>query len=120
MRVYRAPEQVFADATALRHPSRPLQAPDRLRQPDIYTRTTGQALTIRGQFSYLDTAGTGSSKRMVAYRRSPDMLKMHVPVPFRFFPAWQTAPMRFDVPGVFRLGDVDIKHPKAGRYLDGI
>lgn len=87
---------------------------------NIYTRTTGQPLTIRGVFGHLDTAGTSSSKRMVAYRRSPDVVKMHIPMPFRFFPAWQTGPMRFDVPGVFRVGGVDIKRPKAVRYLDQI
>lgn len=87
---------------------------------NIYTRTTGQPLTIRGVFGYLDTAGGSSTKRLVAYRRSPDVLKMHVPMPFRFLPAWQTGPMRFDVPGIFRLGGVDIRRPKAVRYLDGV
>lgn len=91
-----------------------------IERNNIYTRTTGQPLTIRGLFGYLDTAGASSTKRMIAYRRSPDVLKMHVPMPFRFFPAWQTGPMRFDVPGVFRLGGVDIKRPKAVRYLDGV
>lgn len=91
-----------------------------IERNNIYTRTTGNALTIRGLFGYLDTAGTSSSKRMVAYRRSPEVLKMHVPMPFRFFPAYQTGPMRYDVPGVFRLGGVDIKLPKAIRYLDQI
>lgn len=91
-----------------------------IEKNNIYTRTTGQQLTIRGVFGYLDTAGTSSSKRMVAYRRSPDVVKMHMPMPFRFFPAYQTGPMRFDVPGVFRLGGVDIKRPKAVRYLDQI
>lgn len=91
-----------------------------IERNNIYTRTTGQQLTIRGVFGHLDTAGTSSSKRMVAYRRSPDVLKMHIPMPFRFFPAYQTGPMRFDVPGVFRLGGVDIKRPKAVRYLDQI
>ena len=91
-----------------------------IERNNIYTRTTGQQLTIRGLFGYLDTAGASSTKRMVAYRRSPEVLKMHVPMPFRFFPAWQTGPMRFDVPGVFRLGGVDIRRPKAVRYLDGI
>lgn len=91
-----------------------------IERNNIYTRTTGQALTIRGMFGYLDTAGAGSTKRLVAYRRSPDVLKMHVPMPFRFLPAWQTGPMRFDVPGIFRLGGVDIRRPKAVRYLDGI
>jgi hypothetical protein len=87
---------------------------------NIYTRTTGQPLTIRGVFGYLDTAGASSTKRMVAYRRSPEVLKMHLPLPFRFMPAWQTGPLRFDVPGVFRIGGVDIRRPKAVRYLDGL
>jgi len=87
---------------------------------NIYTRTTGQPLTIRGVFGYLDTAGASSTKRMVAYRRSPEVLKMHLPMPFRFLPVWQTGPMKFDIPGIFRVGGVDIRRPKAVRYLDGI
>ncbi len=86
----------------------------------IYTQTTGQQLTIRGVFGHLDTAGASSTKRMVAYRRSPEVVKMHIPMPFRFLPAWQTGPLRFDVPGIFRVGGVDIRRPKAVRYLDGI
>lgn len=91
-----------------------------IEKNNIYTRTTGQPLTIRGVFGYLDTAGASSTKRMVAYRRSPEVLKMHIPMPFRFLPVWQTGPMRFDVPGIFRLGGVDIRRPKSVRYLDGI
>jgi hypothetical protein len=87
---------------------------------NIYTRTTGGQLMIRGVFGFLDTAGSGSTKRMVAYRRSPEVLKFHMPMPFRFLPAWQTGPIKFDVPGIFRVGGVDIRRPKAMRYLDGI
>jgi len=91
-----------------------------IERNNIYTRTTGGALTIRGIWGHLETVGTGGSKRMVVYKRSPDVLKMHIPMPFRFFPAWQTGPMRWDIPGVFRLGGVDIKQPKGIRYLDNI
>ena len=91
-----------------------------VQRNNIYTLTTGQPLTIRGLFGYLETSGASSTKRMVAYRRSPEVLKMHMPMPFRFLPAWQTGPMRFDVPGIFRLGGVDIRRPKSVRYLDGI
>ncbi|MQX94861.1 DUF2184 domain-containing protein [Sinorhizobium medicae] len=91
-----------------------------IERNNIYTRTTGQPLTIRGVFGFLDTAGAGSTKRMVAYRRSPEVLKMHMPMPFRFLQPWQTGPIKFDVPGIFRLGGVDIRRPKAVRYLDGI
>lgn len=93
---------------------------DWLQRNNIYTLTTGQPLMIRGVFGHLDTAGASSTKRMVAYRRSPDVVKMHIPMPFRFLPAWQTGPMKFDVPGIFRLGGVDIRRPKSVRYLDGI
>ncbi|TPK42300.1 MULTISPECIES: major capsid family protein [unclassified Mesorhizobium] len=87
---------------------------------NIYTLVTGQPLTVRGMFGYLDASGAGSTKRMVAYRRSPEVLKFHMPMPFRFLPAWQTGPIKFDVPGIFRLGGVDIRRPKSVRYLDGI
>lgn len=87
---------------------------------NIYTRTTGQALTIRGLFGYLDTAGAGSTRRMIAYRRSPEVLKMHMPMPFRFMPVWQVGPVLFEVPGIFRLGGVDVRRPAAVRYVDGV
>ena len=57
---------------------------------------------------------------MVAYCKAPDVLKMHVPMPFRFLPAWQSGPISFEIPGIFRLGGLDIRLPKAVRYLDGI
>lgn len=87
---------------------------------NIYTLTTGQPLDIKGLFSVLDTAGQGGTQRMVAYCKAPDVLKMHVPMPFRFLPAWQSGPISFEIPGIFRLGGLDIRLPKAVRYLDGI
>lgn len=87
---------------------------------NIYTRMTGQPLKIQGVFGFLDAAGASSTKRMVAYRRTPEVLKLHMPMPFQFLPPWQIGPMLFEVPGIFRVGGVDIKRPKAVRYLDGI
>jgi hypothetical protein len=57
---------------------------------------------------------------MVAYRRDPAVLKMHIPMPHRFMPIWQTAPLVFDVPGIFRLAGLEIRRPKSVRYTDGI
>lgn len=91
-----------------------------IERNNIYTRQTGQALTIRGVFGYLDTAGASSTKRLIAYRRSPEVLKLHMPMPFQFLPAWQVGPILFEVPGIFRLGGVDIRRPASVRYLDGI
>lgn len=93
-----------------------------LRANNIYTATTGAPLTIRGE-RRLDEAGTSLSPagtRMVAYRRDPLVLKMHVPMPHRFLPAHQDGPLRFTVPGIFRLGGLDIRRPKEIVYVDGI
>jgi hypothetical protein len=86
---------------------------------NTYTIQTGRPLTIRF-IRGLDTAGAGSTKRMVAYRRDPQVLKLHIPMPHRFLPVFQDGPLSFTVPGVFRLGGLDIRRPKEVRYADGL
>jgi hypothetical protein len=92
---------------------------DYIRRNNIYTQETGQPLLIRSVRG-LETAGTGGTRRMVVYMRSMDVVKMHLPMPYRFLPVWQTGPIVFDVPGIFRFGGVDIRRPDAFRYVDGI
>lgn len=92
---------------------------DYLMKYNLYTITTGRPLTVRAVYG-LDTAGVAGSNRMVAYRRSPDVLKLHMPMPHRFFPVFQSGPFRWDVPGLFRLGGVDIRRPLEVAYIDGI
>ena len=90
-----------------------------LREDNTYTAVTGQPLTIRGVRG-LEDAGDSSTGRMVAYRKAMEVLKLHLPMPHRFLPPWQTSPLGFDVPGIFRTGGVEIRRPGAVRYLDGI
>lgn len=90
-----------------------------LRENNVYTMETGQPLTIRA-IRGLETAGDGGVARAVAYRNSMEVVKLNMPMPFRFFPVWQTGPFRFDVPGMFRIGGVDFLLPKEALYLDGI
>jgi hypothetical protein len=90
-----------------------------LQMHNVYTAMTGQPLTIRAVRG-LDVAGDGGNGRMVAYRRDPQVLKLHLPMPHKFLPVWQTGPIRFDVPGIFRTGGVEIRRPGAVRYLDDI
>lgn len=92
---------------------------DFVKQSNVYTATTGQPLTIRACRG-LETAGDGGTGRMVAYRRAPDVVKLHVPMPFQFLPVWQDGPMSYVVPGIFRLAGLDIRLPKAIRYGDAI
>ena len=102
-----------------RIPDTSMMVLDMILTKNIYTFTTGQPLVIRG-LRGLETAGTGGSGRMVAYRRDPQVLKMHIPMTHRFLPVWQTGPMVFDVPGIFRLAGLEVRRPGAIRYLDGI
>lgn len=90
-----------------------------LRRNNTYTALTGQPLTIRGVRG-LSTAGAGNTQRMIAYRRDPQVLKLHIPMPHRFLPVYQDGPLHWVVPGIFRLGGLDIRRPKEVRYVDGI
>lgn len=102
-----------------RIPDTSMSVLDYLTTKNVYTQVTGQPLTIRGVRG-LETAGAGGSGRMIAYRRDPQVVKLHIPMSHRFLPVWQTGPMIFDVPGIFRTAGVEIRRPKAVRYVDGI
>jgi hypothetical protein len=92
---------------------------DYLSKYNQYTHITGNPLTIRGVLG-LGTAGKSGVGRMVAYRRDPRVVKLHVPMRHRFLPVWQTGPVTFDIPGIFRVGGVEIRRPGAFAYVDGI
>lgn len=90
-----------------------------LRTNNTYTSMTQQPLTIRAVRG-LETASQAGGQRMVAYRNAPEVLKLHIPMPHRFLPVWHAGPLRYEVPGVFRLGGVDIRRPAEVRYVDEI
>jgi hypothetical protein len=92
---------------------------DWLKKYNINTLQTGQQVTFKGVLG-LDTAGAGSTTRMIAYKKDPAVLKMHMPMPHHFLPVWQTGPITFDIPGIFRIGGVEIRRPGAVRYVDQI
>jgi hypothetical protein len=85
----------------------------------VYTANSGQPLTIRG-IRKLDTAGISGGARMIAYRRDPEVLKFHMPMPHRFLPVWQAGPTRWEIPGMLRLGGLDVRLPNEISYVDGI
>jgi hypothetical protein len=90
-----------------------------LKQNNVFTAQGGRELTIRGGWG-LDTAGSGGTKRMVAYNRDPSVLTLYMPMPFQFLPAWQSGPIKFEVPGIFRISGVEVRRPSAMRYVDGL
>ena len=105
-----------------------------IKENNVYTMTTGNALTIR-YYRGLENAGwEGAANtdagappnnetvagRMICYRRAMDVLRLHMPMPFRFLSPWQAGPMRWIVPAIFRLGGLEIRLPGAIRVIDGI
>lgn len=108
----------FNTLASKRVPNTTMSTIEYLRQNNVFTAQTGKALTIKGVRG-LDTAGSGSTARMIAFRRSPEVLKLHIPMPLRFLPV-QIDGLRYKVPGVFRLGGLDVRLPKEIIYRDGI
>ena len=90
-----------------------------IEENNIYTKITGQKLTIRAN-RFLATAGAGGTARFIAYRRSPEVVKMHIPMRLRFLAPQGPQIFRYVVPGMFRLGGVEVRLPKEIRYYDGI
>lgn len=90
-----------------------------LQQNNAYTAQTGRPLTIRGLRS-LNTAGASSTARMVAYRRSPDVVRFHMPMPHRFLPPFQKSSMTWEIAGIMRTGGTEVRLPKEMSYIDGI
>lgn len=90
-----------------------------LQRVNVYTAMTRQPLDI-GPLRGLETAGVGDSGRMIVYRKDPKVLKMHIPMRHRFLDPMRTGPLIYEVPGIFRLGGLDVKRTAYMRYVDGI
>jgi len=99
--------------------NQPMTLLEWIKKYNVLTVQTGRPITITGVRG-LETAGAGLTTRMVAYRRDPQVLKMWIPMRHRFLDVWHRGPMVFDVPGIFRIGGLEIRLPAAMRYLDGI
>jgi hypothetical protein len=67
----------------------------------------------------LETAGSGSTKRMVAYEKNPNVLEMIAPVEFEQF-APETFNTEVQTICQMRVGGVALYMPKAVVYADGI
>lgn len=90
-----------------------------VQRTNIYTLQTGRELTIRSVLD-LSQAGTGNTGRMVAYKNTAEMVKIHLPMPHRFLAPYQDGPLNFVVPGIFRTGGLELLSDAGMRYIDGI
>jgi hypothetical protein len=67
----------------------------------------------------LTGAGAGSTDRMVAYKRDPSKMELHVPQEYETFPV-QERGLKFLVPTHSRIGGTVFYKPFAALYRDGL
>lgn len=84
---------------------------DFIRRSNVYTAMTGQPLDI--------FADVRLTNKLVCYKRDPQVLKLHMPMPLRFI-APQLVNLNVRVPGMFRFAPVSIRQPKAIQYVSGL
>ncbi|WP_426163084.1 DUF2184 domain-containing protein [Sandarakinorhabdus sp. DWP1-3-1] len=90
-----------------------------IRENNFYKLSTGQELNIIASRE-LETAGAGSTARMVAYENAREVVQMHLPGPHEFLPAFQKSAMTWEVGGIMNVGGTEWRLPKGGAYYDGI
>lgn len=77
-------------------------------------------LTIK-RSRHLETAGAGSTKRLIAYANTREVHRFHLPGGgHQFFPSWQKGPFSWEVPGIMAIGGYENRIPKAISFVDGI
>ena len=68
----------------------------------------------------LETASATGGPRLVAYRKDPDVVKLNMPMPHRFMGVYQDGPLNWVVPGVGRVGELEIRRTQEIQYVDNI
>lgn len=77
-------------------------------------------LTIK-RSRHLETAGAGSTGRLIAYANTKEVHRFHLPGGgHQFFPAWQKGPFSWEVPGIMAIGGYENRIPKAITFVDGV
>lgn len=90
-----------------------------LRQNNSYTVKTGKPLNIDNSRA-LETAGSGSTRRMVAYQKDPGNLEFFLPGMFEFLPPFAFSSMQWRVDGIMNVGQLEIYRPKTLSYRDNL
>jgi hypothetical protein len=90
-----------------------------VQQNNSYTAMTGQRLDIRASRE-LETAGASSTRRMIAYEKSPDNMEFFLPGMFEFLPPFAISSMSWRVDGIMNVGRLEVYRPKTVSYRDNI
>ena len=86
---------------------------------NTYTLLTGKPLKIINSRE-LETAGSGSTKRMIAYESDPQNVEFFLPGAYEFRDPFAVSSMSWRVDGIMNVGQLEIYRPKAFSYRDNI
>jgi hypothetical protein len=89
------------------------------KKNNIYTSESGLPLDIR-PLRELATASNDGGGRMVVYRRDPEVIRFHLPMPRRVLQPRQKSIMAFEQGAIARTGGTEIRLPGAMAYGDEI
>ncbi len=92
---------------------------DYIRKNNIYTAETGLPLDI-APLRDLATASNDGGGRLIAYRKDPEVVRFHAPLPRMVLPVNQTGLMSFEQGVISRTGGTEIRLPGAMAYIDEI
>lgn len=92
---------------------------DYFRKANVYTAETGNPLDIR-PLRELANAGSGGTGRMIAYRRDPEVVRFHLPMPRRTLEPRAKSLMAFETGTIARTGGTEVRLPIAMAYADGM
>lgn len=83
----------------------------------LNNNVAGEGLTIKKSRA-LETAGTSTSTRMIAYANDPEVIKFHLPGPHQFLSPFQKSSLTYEVAGIMNVGGVEVRLPKGMVYRD--
>lgn len=90
-----------------------------LRKNNIYTAETGQPLAIY-PVRELAAASNDGGGRLVAYRRDPEVVRFHLPMPRTVLQPRQKSIMGWEQGIIARTGGTEWRLPKAAAYADEV
>jgi hypothetical protein len=91
-----------------------------VRANNVYTAETGNPLDIAPLRSLADVPDGGDGGRAIYYRKDPEVLRFHLPLPRMVLQVNQVGLMAFEQGVISRTGGTEIRLPKAMFYQDGI
>jgi hypothetical protein len=90
---------------------------DWVKASNVYTASTNQPLMLKSGIGLDDVA----SGRAIAYLNQAKVIRLHYPMVHQFMdPREIGAGIAFAVPGIMRLGGVEVKRPRGMRYVSNL